>query len=291
MKCNFLGIGVQKSASTWVYRVLEDHPQFAVSNPKELDFFSYHYEKGISWYEDHFNTECQAVVAAGEISPSYFNCPEAIERAKAYNPDLKIVVTLRDPVDRAYSNHLHLIRISQYEGDDNSFESGMNAHDTYLDQSKYYTHLKPWFEAFPREQILVLIQEDIQKNPEKASRKLYEFLDMDSLHKSKFLYKRANVSFTEHFKGVELTLKFFGKVARKLGLSICVEKFKANVFFIGVRNKNRKHLQEIISPMSDKTRIDLYQIFSEDVLQLQELIGVESLPWKTWQYAVKLNKL
>ena len=105
MKPNFIGIGAQKCASTWVYKVLQDHPQAYVSEPKELNFFSYYYNHGFQWYERFFeNTRDR--IAVGEISPSYFNASAAPYRVCQYNSNMRVIVTLRDPVERAYSHHL-----------------------------------------------------------------------------------------------------------------------------------------------------------------------------------------
>ena len=54
VKPTFLGIGAQKCASSWIRNVLHDHPEVFVSHPREVDFFSYHYNRGYTWYERHF---------------------------------------------------------------------------------------------------------------------------------------------------------------------------------------------------------------------------------------------
>ncbi len=68
MKPNFIGIGAQKCASSWLYDILADHPEAAVSATKELDFFSYHYERSHAWYERQFS-EKPVVKTVGESSP------------------------------------------------------------------------------------------------------------------------------------------------------------------------------------------------------------------------------
>ncbi len=290
MKCNFIGIGVQKGASTWVYRVLDDHPEALVSQPKELDFFSMHYEKGSDWYESHFQKQDKSSIAIGEISPSYFNSREAIVRAKKYNPNLKIVVTLRDPIKRAYSNHLHLIRIKRYSGKDNSFETGMKINPIYLERSKYYTHLKEWFKVFPREQILVLIQEDILQNPMESTQKLYDFLGINCLYNPLSLRRKANVSYSEKYKGFDWLFKKIGRGLRGVGLATVVSKVKSLQVIIKIREKNQVHLNTIVPKMNSDTENFLMNELSEEVLQLAELLQVESFPWKTWEYA-KQKKL
>ena len=108
-KVDFVGIGAQKCATSWIYNALKEHPDVYVSDPKELDFFSCHYNLGFFWYDQHFRDAGNAGVA-GEISPSYLCDLSAPERAFEYNSRLKVIVVLREPVERAYSNHLHEVR-------------------------------------------------------------------------------------------------------------------------------------------------------------------------------------
>ncbi len=70
MRPDFIGIGAQKCASTWVYKILQDHPQVGVSTPKELDFFSYYFNYGYQWYLNLFDRFVDDLVC-GVISSSY----------------------------------------------------------------------------------------------------------------------------------------------------------------------------------------------------------------------------
>src|SRR5687767_9096163 len=136
----FIGLGGQKCASTWLHVVFRDHADAYVSTPKELDFFSSFYDRGFQWYEAHF-AAAEGRRAIGEISPSYLPDHDAPARAHAYNANLRIIVALRDPVERAYSNHLHDIRLGHYSGRDLSFETGLANNPMYLEQSRYALHL------------------------------------------------------------------------------------------------------------------------------------------------------
>lgn len=160
----FIGLGAQKCASSWIHRVLGDHPEIFASEPKELDFFSHHYNRGYSWYEHCFEPGAGAR-ARGEISPSYFCDPLAPTRVRDYDPALKLVLALRDPVSRAFSNHLHEIRKGFYHCPDLRFESGLARNPMYVFQSRYGSHLEAWTRAFPLSRILILVQEEIHTDP------------------------------------------------------------------------------------------------------------------------------
>ena len=276
----YIGIGAQKCASTWVHRILGDHPEVFVSEPKELDFFSYKYDCGFRWYEAHFAKS--TVRVKGEISPSYLHTIEAPGRAADYNEAFKIIVTLRDPVERAWSNHLHEIRIGRLTGGDLSFEAGLSLNPMYLEQSRYARHLGRWFGRFPKCQVLVLLQEEVRTAPAAQARKLYEFLDVNPLHRSSFLFRDANVSTLPKIAAIDGLLRSFGRMGRRVGVSGLVDAAKKMPAVVALREKNRKHLNLIIPPMQKTTRERLFDAFAEDVLETARLIDRENLPWPTW---------
>ena len=286
---NFLGIGGQKCASTWVYRVLKDHPQAGVGDPKELDFFSYFFNHGFQWYESHFSRSIGRPVR-GEISPSYFCDAHAAERAARYNPAFRVVLTLRDPVDRAYSNHLHDIRTKNYVGPDLTFEAGLSNNPMYLIQSRYSKYLRKWFDFFSREQILVLLQEEIKIDPARAACELYRFLGIAANHRSAFLFRRANESYVEKIAGLDASLRTLGRIARFVGAAKTANAVRNVPCIVKVREKNRRYLGEIVPPMTDDMRLRLQDAFADDILEVARLLRRDALPWKTWECAVSRER-
>jgi hypothetical protein len=193
VKPTFIGIGAQKCASTWIYQILRDHPRIGVSEHKEIDFFSYRFDAGYQWYERRFE-HCSGRPAFGEVSPSYFHEPAVPGRVAAYAPDAKIIVSLRDPVERALSNHRHEVRLGRFSGPDMSFEAGLANNPGYEEQGRYATHLGRWLECFDRDRILVLFHEDIERSPMDAAARVYEFLGVDPGHVPASLAERPNRS-------------------------------------------------------------------------------------------------
>ena len=282
IKPDFIGIGAQKCASTWVYRVLKDHPEVYVSEQKELNYFSYYYDRGHQWYINHFAEKTEAN-KAGEISTSYLCDPRAPLRAYSYNPDLQVIVTLRDPVERAFSNHLHEIRIKQYTGPDYSFEAGMENNPMYLEQSFYSAYLKQWMDYFPEEQIIVLLLEEIREDPQREACRLYRFLGIDQDHLSEFLYRKANPSNAEKHQGFDRSLRLFGNMARRLGLTTLVQAVKSNSTIYGIRDSNRIHLSETIPAMKAETETYLTAELTDGVMELVSLLNRSDLPWPIWE--------
>ena len=292
MKVDFIGIGAQKSATTWVYSILEDHPSVSMSVPKELDFFSrqVNFLKGNTWYHQFFYQEKSSTTLFGEISPSYMRHPFSAIRAKEYNPNLKVVITLRDPVDRAFSNHLHLIRRNKIQKKNYSFESSVDNFPSYIEQSRYYSQLQSWYRHFPRNQLLVLMQEEIKKNPNKEAMKLYDFLGIDSNFNSSNTKKNANVSTVVKYPRIENFFRIIAQLANNRRFGRVVENAKKNSLIQKIRGTER-HLIHDVPAMKQETKYMLMNYFSDDVLNLAKLLKVKSLPWKTWEYMKDSSKL
>lgn len=280
MATQFIGIGAQKCASTWVYAVLREHPQIFHSEPKELDFFSHFYGRGSQWYARFFE-KANHHLAVGENSPSYFHHPLAPERARRHNSDFKILVVLRDPIERAFSNHLHLIKAGYLKGPDFTFEYGLSNNPMYLEQSRYATHLSRWLSLFPREQVLVTLQEDIQSDPESAANQIYQFLEVGD-HALTSAGRRSNESRTAISPALESALALTSRGFRAIGLTRWLANSRTRQWVDQLRKVNTTDLREVVPPMSAETRSGLTSILRPEVEELSRLLNRSKFPWKHW---------
>ncbi len=283
MKINFIGIGAQKCASTWLHRVLSDHPGVAVHPGKEIDFFSYYYNFGYEWYERH-TSEINSVEMVGEVSPSYFADAETPERVFLYNPNMKIILSLRDPIERAYSNHLHEVRLGHVSGRNLEFENGLINNPMYIMQSYYAQQLARWLAVFPRNQLMVIFQEDIRGDSSVQARNLYRFLGVSEDHQSWFLEKKVNESLVIKHTKVDYLLKRLGKLGRAVGVGGIIETIKKTNLVRHIRREhNQIDLRQIIPPMRDETKVRLQSILADDMHELARQLDLESLPWPSWR--------
>ena len=180
-KPTFLIIGAQKCGTTWLHQHLRQHPDVFMPTEKELEFFSYQghlADPGFPAYLEHFSEAGQAH-AAGEATASYFwtntnsnwgglpqgfqtEIPKTVQQH--LGNELKLIVTLRNPVDRVVSAYLHYLAMGEIELD-TTFEEAMT-YGGIVDMGFYARHLRNWLEYYPLEQIKVLILEtDIQARP------------------------------------------------------------------------------------------------------------------------------
>jgi hypothetical protein len=158
---DFIAIGPPRTATTWLHEVLQGHV-FLPADRKETDFFTRFYDRGLDWYADYFR-HCEGEMPVGELSPMYFASPPARERIARDLPRCKIICSLRDPVERAYSNYRMLRRIVATKVD---FETAATTRGDLLESSRYGTHLAEWLATFDRERVQVLIYDDLEANPQ-----------------------------------------------------------------------------------------------------------------------------
>ena len=255
-----------------------------VSQPKELDFFTNYFNRGYTWYERHFNGAGSAK-AIGEVSPSYFCDPLAPERIRRYRDDIKLVLALRDPIARAFSNHLHEIRKGFYHGPDLLFETGLQSNPMYVFQSRYGTHLASWLKVFAGDRVLLLLQEEIQADPVAEARRLYSFLGVDLEHRSDFLFRRSNESFGPRHRGLLKIWRAGGDFGRRQGLGPLLEAIKQLPPVAAAMAANRRDLRTEVPWMRPETEQALQRELAPELLQLAELVGRYDWPWPTWRAA------
>jgi hypothetical protein len=205
---DFIVIGVAKAGTTSLYDYLNDHPMIKMPETKEIHFFDEGYDQGIESYLKHFpKKKTLEYPLSGDVTPRYFVKKNVPKRVKNHFPDVKLILLLRNPVDRAFSHYKQ--HLFPKTGD--SFEKHLareflklsnkkNKEDLPLLQRGFYVkHLKEWLKIFPKEQILVLIAEDFYKNTQESMNMIYEFLNIASYQHKSFPISNEGV-----YKGIAL---------------------------------------------------------------------------------------
>lgn len=180
MALDFACIGVARAATSWVHQCLSEHPELCLANPKETKFFSIddEFTKGAEYYARYFE-HCALNSKRGEADPGYMYFRKALERIRAGNPRIKILIVLRHPVDRAWSHYKkHLLKGKQMVASKEEFITQTGNY--YLRRSRYAKHLEDVFDLFPREQVLVLFYEAIKKDPSAFIQQIYLFVGADA---------------------------------------------------------------------------------------------------------------
>jgi hypothetical protein len=243
----FLIVGAQRSGTTSLYRYLSRHPAVVpVLFGKGVHYFDTDFARGPAWYRSHFPTTAHRARVArrvgvrpvsGEGSPYYLFHPLVPERVAAAIPDVQIVVVLRDPVARAYSQYNHE-RARGFErlpfedaiaaegerlaGEDERirrdpvYRSFSHQHHSYVARGMYVKQLERWRAVLDRERILVLLSEDLFSDPDAAYRRTLAFLGVPD--RSLPSYERANSrSYPAMPDGIQAALRsIFAEPNRRL---------------------------------------------------------------------------
>ena len=160
----FLHIGPGKTGSTWLHEVLSLHPQVYLSPAKDLYFFSRYYGRGVEWYGSQFAHAPRDVPVVGEVCPDYLLTSEAAGRIRAtLGPDVKLMVTLRDPIDRAFSSYLYAAKHGLAQP---TFRATLEAQPEMVQEGRYATQLRPYVDAVGTSNIRIGVFDDFETDPQ-----------------------------------------------------------------------------------------------------------------------------
>jgi hypothetical protein len=171
---DFVIVGAMRAGTSSLYKYLDSHPETAASLRKEVGYFSPNFGLGEAWYRSHFPARRPFVTprVAFEATPHYLSDPCVPERLRATLPDAKIVVVLREPIERAASDHNLWVNLGvetrsfaqaiEEELDDWKAEPHALARDEYLARSLYGEQLERWSRHVPAANIGVFYFEDLR---------------------------------------------------------------------------------------------------------------------------------
>ncbi|MCP4421296.1 MAG: sulfotransferase domain-containing protein [Chloroflexi bacterium] len=231
---SFLIIGAQKCGTTSLFNYLLSHPAILRAWVKEIHYFDVHYKNGFPWYQAHFPLSLHLrklaiVPITFDATPSYLFFPAVAQRVWQVLPDVKIIIMLRHPVDRAYSHYHHQKR---HHREERSFDEAMTASkllfeqhghhgkhqeidlfqpgstyvkSSYVARSIYKPQIERWLSYFPRKQFLFIRSEDFYSNPPQILHHLFNFLHLPPHTISQKVYLQKHLAFG--YESVDATTK------------------------------------------------------------------------------------
>lgn len=174
---DFLIIGATKSATTWLQRALQSDPVIYMPDP-EIHFFSRAFDRGMDWYLSQFSCADRSRVV-GEKSNSYLEEPAAAARISEALPHARLIVQLRNPVERAYSDYCMLYRRGEVSRRIDRYLDPQRASDKrFISSGHYSEQLERFFRFFDRDRLLILLYEDVAAKPEEQINRVRAFLDL-----------------------------------------------------------------------------------------------------------------
>ncbi len=288
---NFLIVGAAKCGTTSLYNYLKEHPDIYMSPVKEVNFFSSKYiptqherELTIEDYESYFagakNKKC-----VGECSPSYMYTPTVARDIKDTLPKCKIIIIIRNPIDRLHSHFIY----SKYMG----FNSGAlinflheaearnsNAwfsKTSMIQAGMYYKQIKEYMCVFGGGNICIVAFDSLKDEPVTVMKKIFLFLDVDNSFQPK-VNQKYNV-------GRESIVPIFSQL---LGTPNAFKHYTKYLVPKKYRNVVKEYLYKTIllinaRPVTEKLKAEdrryLLSIYREDILKLEKLLGIDLSTW------------
>ena len=202
---DFLVIGAKRCGTTSLYQHLPEHPCISKSPYDNMGFFNDNFHLGVNWYKSFFPTTFTRKkikskfgnFLAFDVTTKYMEEESTANNVYQTKPNMKIIIILRNPVDRAYSQyHLSVRQTAERRSFEDVVEENMNRlnkeshehyeikprfsakEDNYLKKGLYALQLRYWLKIFPRENILTVSTEEFESNQQIIYNKIFEFLNI-----------------------------------------------------------------------------------------------------------------
>lgn len=297
---NFLVIGVAKAGTTSLYSYLAQHPDIFLSPIKETNFFALEGQvldfrgpgddkkigrtsiTALDRYLALF-AEARSEQSLGEVSPFYLYYPNTAGNIFRYIPHVRLIVVLRNPVDRAYSSYLHLRRdgrepmgrfSSALEAEENRIRKNWAPLWHYRRAGLYFEQLKRFYERFPRSRIRIYLFEEFCSDPVGTVQDMYGYLDLDATFSPDVTMQRNASGIPKRpWLHRALNQAHPTRTAVKTLLPASLRE-KATVLLSKMRNGN------LHKPgLGEELRRRLLAEYREDILHTQDLIDRDLGAW------------
>lgn len=286
MKVDFFIVGAPKAGTTSLYHYLNEHPEVEMSSQKEPDYFSDYalLEQGMYYGKNRIDNinkyhglfTPNAVKLRGEASVSYLFYNDVPQKIKDYNQKSKIIIILRNPIDRAFSHYLMDYRLGlvseSFEDIINKKSKHKNAHlfyQQYIQVSEYAPQIKRYLNVFKRQNILFIDYEDFKNDVAEVVNNVYLFLGVNDDFQPN-LNKKHNT----------YTLPKNG-IIRYIYSFVSFRNFLSSIFSKGLVEsiRNSLFINDRKPKLSNANREFLNEFFKEDLRELNTLLNKDFTKW------------
>jgi len=295
IKPNTLLIGAQKCATTSIYNWIAQHPD--VCGPSALKDYAFFindsfYEKGIELFKnDYINSgyKNQKIVMHGSVNYIFFK--EAIDRIYEFNPEIKFILVLRNPIDRTISAYNYQKKMKK---EDLTFKEAIEKEEirakgtlqeksdlTYVAHSKYGEQLDYLLSKFKREQLYIIFFEDLEQNQDKVIKEVFNYLNIENDFKPQYNILNRTGSLKSK---ILQSLIFSQNEKKKYFVKIFLDPFLPLSKRINIKNKFKewntiKKKENYEEQYSYKKQI-LEGVFYDDIKKLEKLLDLDLSHWK-----------
>lgn len=301
-KLDFVIIGAMKAGTTSLFRYLQVHPDIYMLPEKEEGFFSSeaYLKRGWGAFAKEVFKNAPQDKLWGKSSPTYLPDLQVPRRMHMLMPDIKLIVLLRNPLDRAFSHYKHNLR---YKREERTFLEALNSQlqeevvqqtrllsgvsanqKSYIVTGEYGRLLQNYLKFIPTEQLLVIFTEDLKRFPEKTYLEVLKFLGVDTTFTPKNLNKKYHVGSTKNRIPItkdelDQFFDFSTRVFRKLKLGLLIRltnRLKRYSLLFHLWNVKEPSVDEV--EISKSARDLLVSFYQEDVRILESILNHKT-PW------------
>lgn len=273
-------IGAQKCGTTTLFDILAGHPSIVGCHQKEPNFFSdsENWKKELRQYENLFTLKKDVLYF--EASTSYTFYPlknlEIWNDIFEYNPDMKFLYLVRNPIDRIISSYIHTYKRGYI---DYSIEKALVANRLFIDVSRYYTQIRPYINRFTHKNVLIIDFDDFNKKRESVMRIISKFLNIDFEKFEAYQNLHSNISIgtdTRHYRYDQITLilETISKLLPQRWLRFLMPFWKATT-----RDQKRTFSEKPVLKKIHKQMI--INMLGVEIDALQKLMDKDLNHWKT----------
>jgi len=297
---NFLVIGAMKAGTTSVYRYLEQHPDVFVTANKEPGFFAYEGER-LQWrgphdqewraglrptrweqYLEHFS-DAGGRVAVGEASALYLCDPVAPERIRHYLPEVRLIAILRHPVVRAYSAYLMKRRrhekvsfLEALAAEPQRIADGWGYGWHYAALGRYVEPSTRSRKLFPREQLLVVLHDDLERDAKELMGRLYSYVGVDETFDPDVSTRYQAAGLTR-WRGLDRWMASHATIRKRHKRYFPGDS--ARRIYPAADRLNPRLNRRPAPRLSPETRSEVARSFHGEILRLQDLLDRDLSHW------------
>lgn len=266
---NFIYVGPDKAGSSWLHEVLIDHPQVFMPEAKDLYFFDRYYAKGLGWYLRHFEGAGPEHLVVGEVCQDYLadaRCPARIEESLG---QVRTMVTLRDPADRAFSSYLYMLKHGETPG---TFLEALTRRPELVEHGRYGAGLQRYQERFGPDSVYVAVFDDLVADPQVFIDDLLAWLGVEPVALSEEMLEARLPAGRARSVAMARLARVGANLVRAADGANLVGRVKRSQL---VQRTLYRPLGDDRPQMTEAERSAVHELLGEDLALLQGLVGLD----------------
>jgi hypothetical protein len=278
---DFIIVGPQKCATTWLYHALYEHPEVLMPETDSVHYFDMNYHQKEQWYRQFFsNHENEPVV--GEETPTYIREQSAPKRIAETLPNVKLIFCLRNPIDRAFSHWWHAKSKDKHSFSFHEVLENYDLFQNWIIPGFYYRHITRYAEYFPKENMKLCFFDDLVEDDLTYVQDIYSFLDVDDNYVPSIINEKSNEGKYRAIRRKSPYLRAartFSKIAPSSVVNSLRPVHKQGLKIHNIAAEQIVSKNEYEQGMNEAVRKDLEDVYEDEIRYLSDYTGRNLNDW------------